>query len=327
LLAVVAAAAMLAAGCSSTPDTNMRLEEARGAMRTAQADPAVRDGAPAELKRAADSLALANAAFAAREDASTVEHLAYLARQRVGLAQQVGERRSADADVARAGAERDKLRLAARTAEADAAQRSAANAQMDARSSQLQAQSAERDARASQAQSAESQRQAMASQAQSAESQRLAMASQAAAGASAQRNAMLEQQLKDLNAKKTDRGMVVTIGDVLFDTGRADLKSGAGRSIDQLAAFMKEYPQRNVLIEGFTDSVGSDGSNQALSERRAGAVRSALVSRGVATARIGLQGHGEAFPVAGNESASGRQMNRRVEVILSEDGATVAPRR
>ncbi len=315
----LAAIALLVAGCSSTPDTNARLEEARSAMRMAQADPQVSVGAPVELKRAADSLATASAAFAAREDTATVDHLAYLARQRVAVAQQVGERRTAEAAVARAGAETDQLRLAARTAEADAAQRRAAASQLDARSSQMQAQSAQRDAQASQMQSEEARRMAAAAQAQ-------ATASQAQAGAVEQRNAMLEQQLKDLNAKKTDRGMVVTIGDVLFATGSADLKSGAARSMEQLVAFMKEYPQRNVLIEGFTDSVGSDQSNQSLSERRAAAVRAALVSRGVGGDRINVQGHGEAYPVASNDNAGGRQINRRVEIILSEDGGQVAPR-
>ena len=313
------AAIVLVAGCSTTPDTNARLDDARNALRMAQADPQVSSGAAVELRRASDSLALADKAFAAREDTATVDHLAYLARQRVAVAQQVGERRASEAAVARAGAETDQLRLAARTAEADAAQRRAAASQLDARSSQMQAQSAQRDAQASQMQSEEARRAAEVALAQ-------ATASQAQAGAAEQRNAMLEQQMKDLNAKKTDRGMVVTIGDVLFATGSADLKSGAARSMEQLVVFMKEYPQRNVLIEGFTDSVGSDASNQTLSERRAAAVRAALVSRGVGGDRINVQGHGEAYPVASNDNAGGRQINRRVEVILSEDGGQVAPR-
>ena len=310
LLAVATLAGL--AACSTVPDSNPRLEEARSAYSRAQATPQTRDGAPAEMKQAADALARANEASARRDDAATVDHLAYLARQRVALAQEAGDRKAAEAAVAQASADRDQLRLAARTREADAALRSAQASQLDARAAQIQAQSAERDAR-------NSQRQADASQQQ-------ASAAQQAASDAQQRARLLEGQLRDLNAKKTERGMVITVGDVLFDTGRADLKSGGLRSMDKLVSFLKEYPRRTAMVEGFTDSVGSDEFNQELSARRADAVRTALVSRGVEIGRIGTQGYGESFPVAGNESAGGRQMNRRVEIVLSDDGGVVAPR-
>ncbi|MDP1649277.1 MAG: OmpA family protein [Rubrivivax sp.] len=316
-LSLVALAAL--AGCSTVPDANPRLVEARSAYSMAQATPQTRDGAPVELKQAGDALARANEAFARRDDATTVDHLSYLTRQRVALAQEVGSRKAAEAAVARAAADRDQLRLAARTREADAALRSAQASQLDARAAQIQAQSAERDARVSQ-------RQAEASQRQSAASQQQAGAAQQAASDAQQRALVLEGQLRDLDAKKTERGMVITIGDVLFDTGRAEIKSGGLRSMDKLVSFLKEYPQRKAMVEGFTDSVGSDQFNQELSARRADAVRTALVSRGVDSARIGTQGYGESFPVAGNDSAGGRQMNRRVEIVLSDDGGVVTPR-
>ena len=312
-LSLVAVATLAGlAGCSTVPDRNPLLEEARSAYSTAQATPQTRDGAPAEMKQAADALGLANEASARRDKAATVDHLAYLARQRVALAQEAGSRKAAEAAVAQASADRDQLRLAARTREADAALRSAQASQLDARAAQIQAQSAERDAR-------NSQRQADASQQQAGVAQRAASDAQ-------QRALVLEGQLRDLNAMKTERGMVITIGDVLFDTGRAELKSGGLRSMDKLVGFLKEYPRRTALVEGFTDSVGSDELNQQLSARRADAVRTALVSRGVEAGRIGTQGYGESFPVAGNESAGGRQMNRRVEIVLSDDGGVVVPR-
>lgn len=318
-LALSLLALAVLAGCSSLPDANPRLEEARSAYNTAQATPQTRDGAAAEMKQAADALARANEAFARRDDAATVDHLAYLARQRVALAQEAGSRKAAEAAVARASADRDQLRLVARTREADAALRSAQASQLDARAAQIQAESAERDARLSQ-------RQAEASQRQSVASQQQASAAQQAASEAQQRALVLEGQLRDLDAKKTERGMVITIGDVLFDTGRAEIKPGAMRSMDKLVSFLKEYPQRNAMVEGFTDSVGNDDFNQALSARRADAVRMALMSRGVDAARIGTQGYGESFPVAGNDSAAGRQMNRRVEIVLSDEGGVVAPR-
>lgn len=128
----------------------------------------------------------------------------------------------------------------------------------------------------------------------------------------------LEEQLKDLQTRKTERGLVLTLGDVLFDTGKANLKPGAYATIDRLANALKEVPTRTVVIEGHTDSVGSDEYNQQLSEQRAQAVQSALMQRGVQGSQISTAGKGEGLPVASNDSAGGRQQNRRVEVIFSE---------
>jgi outer membrane protein OmpA-like peptidoglycan-associated protein len=136
----------------------------------------------------------------------------------------------------------------------------------------------------------------------------------------------LENQLAELKAKPTDRGMVLTLGDVLFDTGKAELKSGAMRTIDQLAAFMNKYPARTVLVEGHTDSVGSAAYNRKLSEQRADSVRFALLNRGIASTRIVVRGLGLDYPVASNASAEGRQTNRRVEVIISDESGRIAER-
>ena len=133
-------------------------------------------------------------------------------------------------------------------------------------------------------------------------------------------------QLKDLEAKKTDRGMVVTLGDVLFDTNESRLKSGGVRNVQKLADFFKQYPQRTVMIEGFTDSVGGAGPNQTLSDNRAAAVRSALLGMGVTNDRMTSRGFGESYPVASNDNAAGRQMNRRVEIIVSDESGKIAPR-
>lgn len=140
------------------------------------------------------------------------------------------------------------------------------------------------------------------------------------------RNRQLEERVKELNAKPTPRGWVVTFGDVLFGTGQAQLKPGSARNIEKLADVLQSYPQRKVLVEGFTDSTGSEATNMALSERRSAAVREALIDRGVNPGRINTRGYGEAYPVAGNTSASGRQLNRRVEIILSDDSGMIPPR-
>jgi outer membrane protein OmpA-like peptidoglycan-associated protein len=126
--------------------------------------------------------------------------------------------------------------------------------------------------------------------------------------------------LADLQASKTDRGLVVTLGDVLFASGRADLKSGSRQTTDKLAAFLRAYPKRNVQIDGFTDNVGSDDYNQSLSERRADSVRDALTGMGIANDRILTKGRGKSSPVGDNDTASGRQQNRRVEVLILDEG-------
>jgi len=143
----------------------------------------------------------------------------------------------------------------------------------------------------------------------------------------ADKSARLQAELDALKAKPTERGLVLTLGDVLFDTGKAQLNSGAARKLDQLAQFLTEHSDRRVQIEGFTDSVGTDSYNLDLSQRRADAVRSALRGRGIDAARITTQGYGKEFAVASNADSGGRQLNRRVEVTIGgENGAVIAPR-
>ena len=271
-LTTLAAAALTALGaCSSLPPGNPTLEMARAENRTAQATAQTQTLAPLELSQAAEAMARAEAALVQREDADRVTQLAYLARQRVALAQETAARKASEAAVVEAGARRDQLRLEARTREADDATRRAGQATQAANSAQQQAASAQRDANLSQ-QQADAARQ-------------IAAASQMQAGATESRNQALEAQLRELNAlnaRQTDRGMVVTLGDVLFDTGLAQLSPGGLRSVERLGAFLVAYPQRQALIEGYTDSVGSDQQQPepVRAPRRCGADRLAGTRRG-----------------------------------------------
>ena len=129
-----------------------------------------------------------------------------------------------------------------------------------------------------------------------------------------------------MNAKKTERGLVITLGDVLFDINKAQLKTGGTRNLQNLAGFLKQYPQRKAQVEGYTDSTGSADYNQELSDRRASAVRTSLMDMGISNDRITTRGYGKESPGASNGTAAGRQMNRRVEIILSDETGNVSSR-
>lgn len=203
-----------------------------------------------------------------------------------------------------------------------------------ARLAQLRASAKADDARVAAGQAERDQIQ-LAARAREAEKARTAAAQAASArdlaaaarDQAAEKAARLQAEVDALKAKPTDRGLVLTLGDVLFDTGKAELNSGATRKLDQLAQFLADHPDRRLQIDGFTDSVGTDSYNLDLSQRRANAVKSALQARGIDATRITTQGYGKEFPVASNADSGGRQLNRRVEVVIgSENGAAVEAR-
>ncbi len=142
-----------------------------------------------------------------------------------------------------------------------------------------------------------------------------------------QQASALQAEVDALKAKPTDRGLVLTLGDVLFDTGRAELKPGAARTLDQLVQFLTQHPERRVEIDGYTDSIGSDSFNLDLSQRRADAVKAVLIENGIESTRIVSRGYGKEFNVASNSDTGGRQLNRRVEIVIGgADGAPVVAR-
>ena len=275
-------AAGLLAACAS-PGPLPAVEQARAAVNRAATDPAVSQYAQLELKSATDTLARADHVLRDEKDESEANHLAYLATQRAAIATNTAQARRLDAEIKQAGSETDRLRLEARTREAEA---SARNAQ--------------------------------AAQARAMTAEQLAAQQQAQARAAQDRVRQLEAQLREIEGQQTERGLLVTLGDVLFAFNKADLSAQAAPRLDKLANFLKQFPERKLLIEGYTDSVGSDSYNQELSERRAQAVRDALVQRGVDTSRITARGYGKSYPVAENGSPEGRAMNRRVEIVIAD---------
>jgi outer membrane protein OmpA-like peptidoglycan-associated protein len=276
--------ALALGACVSMPQPNAALEDARAAVRTAEADPNVSKYAPLDLERAKQDLGAAENAAAHHRDAE-VNQPAYLATQNARIAQAHAAAKADDARVASGQTERDRIMLAARTREAENAKAAAANSRAVAEVALSQRDQANEE------------------------------------------TARVQAELDALKATPTPRGLVLTLGDVMFDTGRSELKSGGLRKLEQLAQFLNEHADRRVQIDGFTDSVGGDSYNEELSRRRADAVKAALVSRGVDPSRIGTEGYGKAYPVASNSDPGGRQLNRRVEVVIGgNNGSAIAPR-
>ena len=293
-------------GCSPAVRENALLEQARSAFASAQADPDVQKNAPLELQKAKDDLEMAEKSLKEGAEAPEVEHFAYLAKQRTAIAREAANVKLAEQAVEAASAERSTVLLKARTLEADQAMQLA------------EAKKREAAIAGERADAARLQAGAMTAEAEKAKAETLAAEEQ---------TRKLEAQIAELQATKSERGLVITLGDVLFDTNKSELRSGARYSIDKLAAFLAEYPTRNVQIEGFTDSTGSVEYNQRLSERRAEAVRNAIAAQGIDSRRLMTRGYGIEFPVAGNESAEGRQRNRRVEIIISDEDGRILERK
>lgn len=217
-----AAPMAFAAGCAVTPEANRYVESARSTYLQAAASPEVQLRAPVELQVAERSLADADRLWKGGADPALVAHQAYLAEQRARIAMATADHRKAEAAVATAGEQRNRVLLEART--------------------------------------------------------------------------------RELDAQKRERRLA---GDALAE------------EMENLAQFMRKDPGSAITIEGFTDSTGSDELNRRLSEQRAQAVKEALVARGIEARRIQARGYGPAFPVASNDTAVGRQLNRRVQVVIA----------
>jgi len=250
-IAGLATAAALAVGCAGTPEVPSGAVQARQQLTQLRSDPQLGSLAPDAIRDAEVAVAAAEKPDRA---ADVTAHRVYIAQHKVDIAHALAEARLAENQRGAIVAERDKARLEARTAEADAARTKASE---------------------------------------------------------------LQREIDAMHAQPTDRGVVLTLGDVLFETGKADLKPGTISDLTQLVTFLNKYPDRTVTIEGHTDSVGGQDFNLGLSQRRAEAVRAYLMRQGIDGSRIETKGMGESAPVASNDTAGGRQQNRRVEGIVS----------
>ena len=283
-LTPLAAAVVLAAGCSTTPENIQELDNARAAVDAAKSQPMAERYAGTEIDNAEQALQRAEAARQNGKALPVIEHEAYVAHRYADIA-------------------------AARIAEV--------TAQEQIEESELERSEVLREARRQEALSAE-QRANQQARAADAARMRANVATAAAQDLQAEVT-QLQDELQDLEAEQTDRGLVFTLSDVLFDTGKSSLKPGAQQTIQRLAEFLNEQPEKALVVEGHTDSRGKESFNKDLSQRRAEAVVAALVSAGVSRDRLQATGMGEAYPVATNETSAGRQENRRVEIIVSDN--------
>ena len=304
---------LAAAGCASEQKraAQAQVERARTAYQRAQTDPTVQTYAPLRLIDAERALRAAEGA----KDVDDRLHLGYIAEKKAEIAKVTGATSKTEQGMQQLGKEVSDTLLQKRDRELKAAragtQRSDPDADRARRASETRAREAEAQARDAEAKAREAE-----------QARRQAAATEQARAAEQAKAAALATELANLKAQQTGRGLVLTVGDVLFASGKAEVSSGAQRSIDKLADFLKAYPRRNVLIEGHTDNIGDEGFNIKLSQQRADSVRTQLVERGVAPQRIRTKGYGAKFPVVDNDTTGGRQQNRRVEVVILEEGAS-----
>jgi outer membrane protein OmpA-like peptidoglycan-associated protein len=295
----------LLTGCANLPDTSENYAEAEEAVERAREMPEVTQYAALKLQQAEQSLQEAEQIWDehGNDRLEDVEHHAYLAKQQAATAierAKVGEAREEMQQVSQT---REQVLRQARESELSSVRQRAARAETEAQTAQERAQQLEQRFQSAQQDADAAQQDAQARRQQ--ESRELQE---------------LRETVQSLQAQQTERGVVLTMQEVLFDLGESELKPGGERAVEQLANFLEQNPDRQVLVEGYTDALGEEDFNMELSRERAEAVQQALVSAGISPERIEVRGHGEEFPVANNETTAGRQLNRRVEVVVGAQG-------
>jgi len=278
--------ALSLAACSASPKRPDGADNARSRLTQLQSDPQLASRAPVEIREA--DLAV-RAAEEPQKDLLLARHLVVIADRKVEIARARAQSRLYEDQRVALSQQSETARLDSRTREADRATAEARSARAAADIARSEADIAREAANMARSDTELARREAED----------------------------LQRQIAELNARETDRGLVMTLGDVLFETGMSDLRGGTTSNLEKLAIFLNKYQDRDVVIEGHTDSIGSDEYNYGLSQRRADSVKSYLVGQGVAANRLVTSGKGKGQPVASNETATGRQQNRRVEIIIS----------
>lgn len=314
---------ILAAACSTQPKRDLALERLQDELNTLKQTTEAPQLAPlavSDAERAVRRLAEAG------KNQDLRNHLAYMAERRIDLIRAEVRRQEATAHTAELEREHGQLLVRISRLQADQARReaeqarilSAAQAEEAARARREAAEARENELSASERAARANEEAEQARRLADAQAEEAALARREAQLASEQAES-LRRRLEHMQLRETDRGVVVTLGDVLFETGESELKSEAANNVQDVVELLTTESDKRIRIEGHTDSQGNADFNKRLSELRAEAVEQALISAGIDQSRITVVGLGEDFPIASNDSADGRGKNRRVDVILLDD--------
>lgn len=315
--------ALLLGACASQPKKDLALEQIRAQLERLKADEELQGYAPLALGEAERALRQAEAS---QGDETQRLHLVYMADRRIQIARTVAQREQLEAEYDRMESERNNLLVWASQLEAEQARMEAEQARMmsqataeDAERARIEAEEARERERESQRTAARAQEEAQQAKAMAESRATAAELAQREAELASQQAESLRRQLENLQLRQTESGVVVTLGDVLFESGETDLVEEAFGSIQEVVDLLQTEPDKQIRIEGHTDSTGSTETNLRLSQQRADAVLEALVTLGVDPSRMTSVGMGEDFPIASNDTEEGRSRNRRVDVILLDE--------
>jgi outer membrane protein OmpA-like peptidoglycan-associated protein len=319
---ILAALVVSLTACVSAPKKDLALERVRAQLEELKSDEELAGYAPLALGEAERALRQAEAATG---DTQRI-HLIYMADRRIQVARAIAQREQLEQDLDRLADERNAMLVRASQLEAERARLEAEQARMMSQATAEDAERARQEALQAQQREAESARTARQAIEEAEQAKALAASSETAAQL-AKREAelameqadSLRRQLENLQLRQTESGVVVTLGDVLFQSGEVALRQDAMASLVEVVDLLQSEPDKQIRIEGHTDSTGNAETNLKISEQRANSVLEALVSLGVDASRFTTAGMGEDFPIASNETEEGRAQNRRVDVILLDD--------
>ena len=321
--AILLAIILLLGACTATPKKDLALERVREELQSLKSNPELAGYAPLAVGEA--ERALRNAELASG-DKLYRSYLVYMADRRIQIARTMAEREQHENRLDELKETHTAMLIKASQLEADQARREAERARLLVATTSEDAQRAREERELALRKEAESAHAAQLSSEEADQARRLAesrgseaeFARREAELASKQINS-LTRQLENLQLRQTESGVVVTLGDVLFASGEAQLVEGGRSSLEEVVDLLQTEPDKNIRVEGHTDASGEAEANLQLSDQRAQAVREALISLGVASERITATGMGEDFPIASNEDEEGRARNRRVDVILLDN--------
>jgi len=322
--ALTAALVLLLAACAAPPPPSDLIENLRSDLAALEDSPEVVTLAPRAL---ADARSAVRRATASDIDTEQRQQLVWLARKQLEIARAESFAESARRQIREVERKRSELLVRASRLEAEQARRAAEQALLESVASEEQAQRAQQRALSAEELRDRAAREAEQASAEAVQARRLAEAqateielARREAELASETAASLQRRLEYMQYRQTDRGVVVTLGDVLFEVGQADLLPAAEQNLSDVIELLESEPNKQIRIEGHTDSTGSAELNLRLSRERAEAVRDALVRLGIDAGRITAVGMGEDFPIASNATGDGRARNRRVDVIVLNSG-------